>query len=266
MLLREFPGADAMHGLEELIGKWGGGWLTPTAARFFSLGAWKMYLLKADGLAKQFGDRVLFSNATFMLMNGESISIRGESGAGKTTLTKILLGFENPDQGSVILGSPDSWKESLPEKSSSVSGITMSSVYQHGEILPQLSALENVMLPLLYQKVGVKESKRRSSNLLEDLRVSSPDTRGSELSGGERQRVAIARALVTQPDLVIADEPTGSLDALNREIVGELLFSLTKGRNAGLIVVTHDDRLARRADKHLVLTQDGLKESQLAHA
>lgn len=222
-------------------------------------------VLKCDNVSKSYKDGQLNVNVLNQLrlevLEGQSVSIIGSSGSGKSTLMHILGGLDKPTSGSVVLMGQD-----LSQLGQKQLGLLRNQylgfVYQFHHLLPEFSALENVMMPLLIGKMKKAEAEQRAVEMLEKVGLKKRiQHRPSELSGGERQRAAIARALVTRPKCLLADEPTGNLDRKNAQNVLDMMLDLKSELNTSLIVVTHDDELAVRFER-VMLMHDGRLEEQ----
>lgn len=184
---------------------------------------------------------------------GESVAIVGASGSGKSTLLNMLGGLDAPTAGKVFIGEQDIQRLSEREKGR-LRNQKMGFVYQFHHLLPEFTALENAAMPLLIGKASVKTAREQARNALEAVGLGHRlHHKPSELSGGERQRVAIARALVAQPQVILADEPTGNLDEITAAQIQDVLLSLTEEWDLALIVVTHDLSFARRCERQLNL-------------
>ncbi|MCB9073614.1 MAG: ABC transporter ATP-binding protein [Bdellovibrionaceae bacterium] len=190
-------------------------------------------------------------DVSFQINSGESLSIIGQSGSGKTTLLSLLAGLESPDEGAIMMGEVDIAK--MPEKEMTLFRARhIGIVFQQYHLMPHLTALENVLLPLEINRIN--NSKEIALALLNKVGLSKRAHHlPRQMSGGENQRVAIARAMVHSPSIVLADEPSGSLDYKNGEIVMELLFNLTRASHTTLLLVTHDTELAQCCQKTLHL-------------
>jgi len=205
------------------------------------------------------------------LRRGELLALMGSSGAGKSTLLHILGLLDPPTEGEIVLEGESAWK--LPvEKRARVRNQKIGFVFQFYHLLPELNALENVLLPAMIAWSAIeyrgkkKELKERAESMLERFGLSERlKHRPAQLSGGERQRVAIARALFLDPPILIADEPTGNLDSATGDKVLELLLAEQEKRSLSMLLVTHDERIARRCRRIIYMT-DGRIESETSTA
>ncbi len=198
----------------------------------------------------------------FSLRPGEHIAIVGASGSGKSTLLHLLAGLDYPTQGTIWHQGKDITKISETERSA-LRNRSLGFVYQFHHLLPDLSAIENVMMPLLIRRMKPEEAQERAKNILDSVGLLKRlEHRPSMLSGGERQRVALARALVTEPDCLLADEPTGNLDQSAAKLMIDLMLELNKRRNTALLLVTHDQDVATRLGTCLRLTNGVLAPAE----
>jgi lipoprotein-releasing system ATP-binding protein len=214
-------------------------------------------LVKIDSIVKNYvsGDETLhvLRGVSLVLARGETAAVTGRSGSGKSTLLNILGGLDRGNSGTVRVGDTD--LSSLSEGAlTSYRRKQVGFIFQFHYLLNDFTALENVMLPAYIAGLKRREALERAKALLSDLRLE--DRMGhypSQLSGGERQRVAVARSLVNDPDMVLADEPTGNLDPDNSAVVADLLYGSAIKRGKTLIVVTHDEKVAGRAQTRYTL-------------
>lgn len=222
--------------------------------------------LSVTDLRKSFlspaGERIeVLRGVSFSTTAGQAVAITGASGAGKSTLLHLLGGLEAPDHGDIVLGSFEIGRADRPALTH-FRGQNVGFIFQFHHLLSDLSAAENVALPLLIARAGRKEARARAVQSLEDIALHGRvDHAAGHLSGGEQQRVAVCRALITRPSLVLADEPTGNLDASLADEIGENLVAYARHRRAIVVIATHNKGLAQLCDRILVLTEGRLHEA-----
>ena len=193
---------------------------------------------------------------SFTVEAGDYVAIIGPSGSGKSTLMHLLGGLDRPSAGRLLIGGRDVTRldpQALAQLRNEIIGF----VFQSFHLLARTSAVDNVALPLVYRGIRASERRQRAAAMLERVGLAHRlDHRPNQLSGGEQQRVAIARALVTDPQVLLADEPTGNLDTKNGQAVLALLETLNREQGVALVIVTHDREVAARADRQIVM-RDG---------
>lgn len=225
-------------------------------------------ILRCRNITKSFDEGAgkvdVLKGVDFELNRGDFAAIIGNSGSGKTTLLHLLGGLDIPTSGSVEVGGKDFAKLNQKQRGD-LRNQHIGFVYQFHHLLAEFSALENVAMPLLMRKsVDVKQARAQSQNILDKVGLSHRvKHKPSELSGGERQRVAIARALVTEPDCVLADEPTGNLDVHTAREIQQLMLELNESLQTSFLIVTHDLGLAGQVKRVFKMEDGTLSESDL---
>ena len=213
-------------------------------------------MIELQGIRKSFGDLEVLKSIDLSVNKREVISIVGPSGAGKTTLLQVLGTLYRPDAGSILFNGTDLsalGKKALARFRNEHIGF----IFQFHQLLPEFTALENVFIPALIARKSEKKARERAAELLNFLGLSERSHhKPSELSGGEQQRVAVARALMNEPDVILADEPSGSLDSRNKAELHKLFFNLRDQLGQTFIIVTHDEELAATTDRTIHL-KDG---------
>ena len=217
-------------------------------------------MITLRNITKSFGSLQVLKGIDLQIEKGEVVSIVGPSGAGKTTLLQIMGTLDTPDTGSVLIGDTDVTQLSQKEMAR-FRNQHLGFVFQFHQLLPEFTALENVMIPALIANRSQKETKERAKELLDFPGLSDrAEHKPNELSGGEKQRVAVARALMNKPSVILADEPSGSLDSKNKAELHQLFFDLRDQLGQTFVIVTHDEALAVLTDRTIHL-KDGMIEA-----
>ena len=213
-------------------------------------------MIEIKGVTKSFGSLQVLKGIDLRIEKGEIVSIVGPSGAGKTTLLQILGTLDKPDSGSVVVDGIETSTLSA-NKLSEFRNTHLGFVFQFHQLLPEFTAIENIMIPAYIAGMKPKETRIRAEELLAFMGLSDRAThKPNELSGGEKQRVAVARALMNNPAVILADEPSGSLDSKNKEELHKLFFELRDKFGQTFVIVTHDETLATLTDRTIHL-KDG---------
>ena len=213
-------------------------------------------MIEIKGVTKSFGSLQVLKGIDLRIGKGEIVSIVGPSGAGKTTLLQILGTLDKPDSGSVVVDGIETSTLST-NKLSEFRNTHLGFVFQFHQLLPEFTAIENIMIPAYIAGMKPKEARSRAEELLAFMGLSDRAThKPNELSGGEKQRVAVARALMNNPAVILADEPSGSLDSKNKEELHKLFFELRDKFGQTFVIVTHDETLATLTDRTIHL-KDG---------
>jgi len=217
-------------------------------------------MIDIKNITKSFGSLQVLKGIDLHIDKGEIVSIVGPSGAGKTTLLQIIGTLDKPDTGVVKVDNIDVTSLST-KKLSDFRNLHLGFVFQFHQLLPEFSAIENIMIPAYIAGKSNSETKKRAEELLRFMGLSDRALhKPNELSGGEKQRIAVARALINNPSVILADEPSGSLDTKNKEELHRLFFELRDKFGQTFVIVTHDETLAKLTDRTIHL-RDGLIES-----
>jgi len=203
----------------------------------------------------------IVNQVSLEIPQGQFVSVVGPSGSGKSTLLSLIAGLDSPTSGSIFLDGSDITRMNEDDLAE-LRGATLGFIFQSFHLIPSLTALENILVPM--EIMGRENPRLRANKLLDEIGLHD---RGhhypSQLSGGEQQRVAIARAFSNNPPILLADEPTGNLDARNGALVFDLLLELNRNRDTTLLLVTHDHTLAARADRRIALAEGSIVEDQV---
>jgi len=216
-------------------------------------------MIQVQDIHKSFGDLEVLKGVNLEVQKGEIVAIVGKSGAGKTTLLQIIGTLDRPTKGKVVIDGTDVFTMKDRELAA-FRNKHIGFIFQFHQLLPEFTALENVCIPAMIAQQKEKEYKPRAEKLLRELGLGERmHHKPNQLSGGEKQRVAAARALMMSPDIILADEPTGSLDEKNKKELSELLLQLRKEYGQTILLVTHDKELAGMADRTIEI-KDGVMD------
>lgn len=214
-------------------------------------------MIKLEGITKSYGSLQVLKGIDLEIERGEIVSITGPSGAGKTTLLQIMGSLDKPDSGSVMYDGTE-LSGMKDKEAAAFRNRHIGFVFQFHQLLAEFTASENIMIPCLIAGMTKAGAKARAEELLDILGLADRSShKPSELSGGESQRIAVARALANRPDVILADEPSGSLDSRNKEELHKLFFQLREKFGQTFVIITHDEALSKTTDRTIRIT-DGI--------
>ncbi len=217
-------------------------------------------MIKLNGIKKSFGQLEVLKGINAEINKGEIVAVTGPSGAGKTTLLQITGTLENPDSGNVVINNIDVTKLSQKELAE-FRNKNIGFVFQFHHLLPEFTALENICMPAFIKGTDKKTAFAKAKELLEFLNLTNrANHKPGEMSGGEQQRIAVARALINKPSVILADEPSGNLDTVNKKALHKLFFSLRDKYEQTFVIVTHNNELAQMSDR-IIKLKDGMIEN-----
>ncbi|MDD4609872.1 MAG: ABC transporter ATP-binding protein [Bacteroidaceae bacterium] len=214
-------------------------------------------MIKLEGITKHFGALEVLKGINLTIEKGEIVSIEGKSGAGKTTLLQIMGTLDKADSGRLIMNGTEI-QEFSNKQLAQFRNQHIGFVFQFHQLLPEFTALENILIPAYIAGKSGKEIEQRAKDIMRFMDITArANHKPNELSGGEKQRVAVARALINQPKVILADEPSGSLDSTNKQELHQLFFDLRNQFEQTFVIVTHDKELAALTDRSLHI-KDGI--------